>query len=99
MSSTHMRAGPVIGPERRMDSNIAARRGVHLFLGSGSGDLGKVDRDAGSSKVRSLVSAVRVSVGALMMSMIRDVKVAWRFVRPSQTMIVTRSENVQCAII
>ena len=53
-----------------------------------------MDRDAGSSKARSLVSAVRVSAGALMMSMIRDVKVAWRFVRPSQTMIVTRSADV-----
>ena len=57
-----------------------------------------MDKDAGSSKVRSLVSAARVSVGALMMSMIRDVKVAWRFVRPPQTMIVTRSADVQYAI-
>ena len=58
-----------------------------------------MDRDAGSSEVRSLVSAVRDSAGALMMSMIRDVKVAWRFVRPPQTTIVTRSADVQYAII
>jgi hypothetical protein len=33
--SWHMRAGPMIGPERRMDSNMAARRGVQGLLGSG----------------------------------------------------------------
>ena len=84
------RAGPVIVPERRMDSNIAARRGVHGFVGSVVEPSSKTDRSPGSMEASPSVSDSRAS-GSLIMSMTREVNVAWRLVRPPHMIITTRS--------
>lgn len=72
-----MRAGPVMGPQRRMDSNIAARRGDQ---GLGVGEKTFMFDEVAVRRV-----GVRVDwrVGVLRMSRRVEEKVDWRFVRPA----------------
>ena len=83
------RAGPVMVPQRRIDSNIAERRRDH---GEGlAGEVGvKVSREEMVAVEREL-TILAARPGVLFMSRRVDVTVAWRLRRPIQTVITTRS--------
>ena len=53
--SRQIRAGPVIGPERRIDSNIAARSADQGLFEDGWDELGKTWRLDGSKEARVVV--------------------------------------------
>ena len=87
--SRQIRAGPVMEPASRIDSKVALRR-----------------RDQGEDEEGGLKGSIEVGVapereesmvdcrpGWLIISRIVEVKVAWRFTRPPQTTIATRSEG------
>ena len=74
------RAGPITGPARRMDSNIADRRSVHGWFGMNSERVDVVVLD-------KVVLRWSCSPSVLMMSLIVAIKVDCKFVRPTQTTI------------
>ena len=80
-----MRAGPVIGPERRIDSKVALRRRLHS---EDDGEKASILFIVAPEREERIVSC---SPGWLMMSRIVDAKVDCKLTSPPQATIATRS--------
>ena len=83
-----IRAGPVAGPHRRMDSNMLLWRSGHgVFLLASGPKVLRLEMLA----VESEEAILGARSGTLMMSRRVEVTVIWRLRRPIQTVIAIRS--------
>ena len=84
-----MRAGPVTGPDNRIDSNMALRSWFHGDASSHGRNVSRFEALAGFS----VGSKVDCPFGSLMMSRRVEENVAWRLTRPPQTTMAIRSRG------